>query len=50
MSKQRRNQTQLAEATARYFDELPSAAATEEQELGQTLSTISAAIDFESAI
>jgi|SRR5579859_2740143 hypothetical protein len=44
------NRRRLADATAKYFEQLPTKAQAEEQELGRDLSAAAGAIDFDNEI
>jgi hypothetical protein len=44
------NRRRLANATAKYFAQLPAQAEAEEQEIGQDLSAAAGAIDFDAKI
>lgn len=44
------NRRRLADATAKYFEQLPAEVQTEEQELAVDLSTAAGAIDFDNEI
>jgi hypothetical protein len=44
------NRRRLADATAKYFEQLPAKVQIEEQELAEDLSAVAGAIDFDNEI